>query len=409
MYVPVVPNFYPKGLPCLPTRASPFLLLCFHNRHPLEPKTMPTGGRSQGRVSGSARVDGRGHGGPSRQRRADGRGHPRRRSRSKGSTKQRKASKGGSCRDVKFSEDDLTGAGLLWFGLCLVGFGTTRQNVCDRTNKERFRAHYGVGPLAIIAAIVDMRRKFKEEVEVKHLMMTLCWLKLYETENVMAGRWGHCEQFCRETVKRYASKLQRLKGLKIRLVGIPADRTYWGSVDCLHAIMNEFRTDPGSKWYSHKHNGAGVSYEVVVDICESRVLWTAGPKPASTHDVTFFRGGKEESSKKKKNEASWDKNALYFQIPKGKKLIGDSGYEGEPDKVSTSIAEHEGEVKEFFARAKSRQETVNTRLKFFEVIGGRFRHGKGAKDKLKLHQMCFDAVSVLVQYDMENGHPLFEI
>ncbi|KAL9183000.1 hypothetical protein ACHAXT_004787 [Thalassiosira profunda] len=234
---------------------------------------------------------------------------------------------------------------------------------------ERFRAHYGVGPLAIIAVIIDLRIMYKDDnLEVKNLMMTLCWLKLYETEN-------------------------GLKGLKIRLAGIPDDRTYWGSVDCLHAIMNEFRTDPGSKWYSHKHNGAGVSYEVVVDICESWVLWTAGPKPASTHDVTFFRGGKEESSKKKKkNEASWDKNALYFQIPKGKKLIGDSGYEGEPDKVSTSIAEHDGEVKEFFARAKSRQETVNTRLKFFEVIGGRFRHGKGAKDKLKLHQMCFDAI-----------------
>ncbi|KAL3783723.1 LOW QUALITY PROTEIN: hypothetical protein ACHAW5_008803 [Stephanodiscus triporus] len=33
-------------------------------------------------------------------------------------------------------------------------------------------------------------------------------------------------------------------------------------------------------------------------------------------------------------------NALYFKIPEGKKLIGDSGYKGEPSKISTSVDEH---------------------------------------------------------------------
>ena len=95
--------------------------------------------------------------------------------------------------------------------------------------------------------------------------------------------------------------------------------------------MNEFRTDPNSKLYSHKHNGAGLSYEIFVDLCDNKVIWTAGPKPASTHDVTFFRGGKEVSKSKKKNEAQWDKKFLYFKIPKGEKLIGDSAYQGEPE------------------------------------------------------------------------------
>jgi hypothetical protein len=72
-----------------------------------------------------------------------------------------------------------------------------------------------------------------------------------------------------------------------------------------------------------------------------------GPKLASTHDITFFCGGKEVSKSKKKNEATWDKSALYFQILKGKKLIGDSGYKGKPDKVSTTCSDHNAEVKEF--------------------------------------------------------------
>ncbi len=90
-------------------------------------------------------------------------------------------------------------------------------------------------------------------------------------------------------------------------------------------------------------------------------------------------------------------------------MIGDSGYNGEPSKISVTVDEHSAEVKEFFARAKSRQETINTRLKFFNVLGDRFCHGKGTENKLRVHQTCFGAVYVLVQYDMENGHPLIEI
>ena len=108
-----------------------------------------------------------------------------------------------------------------------------------------------------------------------------------------------------------------------------------------------------------------------------------------------------------------DRSALYFRIPQGKKLIGDSGYKGEPTKISTTVAEHSRDVKEFFARAKSRQETFNTRLKFFNVLSGCFRHGKGAKRKLELPKTCFEAICmlicILVQYDLENGHPLMEI
>jgi hypothetical protein len=99
---------------------------------------------------------------------------------------------------------------------------------------------------------------------------------------------------------------------------------------------------------------------------------------------------------------------LYFQIPEGKKLIGDSGYKGELSKISTTADAHSAEVKEFFARAKSRQETINTRLKSFNVLSCRFRHGKGVENKLRLHQTCFEAVCVLVQYDLAE-HGLMEM
>lgn len=278
---------------------------------------------------------------------------------------------------------------------------------------ERFRSHFGVGPKAIVKLLNDLEIKHHKRNEyVEHVMMALCWLKLYETEHVLAGRWQRGEEFCRETIKKYVSDIQQLKKTKICFPDCHPLRIYLGSIDTVHFEVNEFRTDPNSKWYSHKHNGAGLSYEIFVDLCDNKVIWTAGPKPASTHDVTFFRGGKVVSKSKKKNEAQWDKKSLYFKIlkiPKGKKLIGDSAYQGEPEKISTSMEEQQSTTKEFFARAKSRQETLHSRMKFFKILDGRFRHGKGSEEKMKYHKTCFEAVLILVQYGLENVHPLFEI
>jgi hypothetical protein len=51
---------------------------------------------------------------------------------------------------------------------------------------QRFRSHCGVGPEAIIDLIANMKHD-KRDTLLSHLMMTLCWLKLYETEHVMSG------------------------------------------------------------------------------------------------------------------------------------------------------------------------------------------------------------------------------
>jgi len=77
--------------------------------------------------------------------------------------------------------------------------------------------------------------------------------------------------------------------------------------------------------------------------------------------------------------------------------------------VSTTNAAHDPATKELFARMKSMQETLFKRLKDFKVLRGPFRHGQGTKDKLEKIKLCFEACLVLVQYDIENGHPLFQV
>jgi len=62
----------------------------------------------------------------------------------------------------------------------------------------------------------------------------------------------------------------------------------------------------------------------------------------------------------------------------------------------------------WLARALARQETFHARLKFFNILGTIFRHGTSTENKMQMHKMALEAVSVLIQYDYENGHPPFD-
>lgn len=295
----------------------------------------------------------------------------------------------------------VTDEDILSYGLLLVGFDKSRQKVTIELNLERFKAHFGVGHSTVRGLFQDLKEA-NPTVDNKvfnyaHAFMTLNWMKLYDTEHVLAGRWGLHEETIRNKVKAYTKSIQDLKGRKIKFCAWKEGEVFILSVDGVHFQIYEVRTDPGSKWFDPKSQSAGLAYEIALAIRENQIAWINGPFPASTHDITMFRGGKEG------NKDGWDQNSLYFQIPKGKRCVGDSGYSGEPEKISVTRDDHPAELKKFFARVKSRQETVNSRLKSFGILGQRFRHG------MKNHKMCLEASCVIIQYDMENGHPLFEV
>ena len=133
-------------------------------------------------------------------------------------------------------------------------------------------------------------------------------------------------------------------------------------------------------------------------------MWINGPFFCSTADITIFRGGKSDESKD-----NWDKSALYFQLPEGKKVTGDGGYIGEPTKCVTKSKQYPKEMQAWIARSLARQETNHTRLKFFNILGNVFCHGKNTEEKMRMHKMAVEAVATLVQYDYEHGHPPFDV
>ena len=90
------------------------------------------------------------------------------------------------------------------------------------------------------------------------------------------------------------------------------------------------------------------------------------------------------------------------KIPVGKRLIGDCGYPNEPQ-VSIRNSRDSPEVKNFKKRVRARHETFNGRIKAFKALAERFRHGH------EKHKVVFESICVIVQYEMENGHPLFSV
>jgi hypothetical protein len=58
----------------------------------------------------------------------------------------------------------------------------------------------------------------------------------------------------------------------------------------------------------------------------------------------------------------------------------------------------------FKSRAQLRQETFNGRLNLFDVLNQTFRHGFDKHSKLAIEAVC-----VIVQYQMDNGRPIFDV
>ena len=169
--------------------------------------------------------------------------------------------------------------------------------------------------------------------------------------------------------------IQFLKEKVIKFEGFDAREVYWISVDTVTFVTEEFCLDPSSEWFDWKSHGSGLKYEFALALRRAEIVLVRGPaKPGTEQDSVIFRGGG-------KNDKNLDKTALYPLLPPGKKAIGDSGYKGMPQKVTITRGKHSPEMKKFLARAKSRQESLHSKLKFSTVCITNSVTGKTPKKK----------------------------
>jgi len=203
-----------------------------------------------------------------------------------------------------------------------------------------------------------------------------------------------CEKTCRKWIW---FMLERIQALKEKKVAWPDEwsnlsdtaETFVLSVDGVHFKCFEPKHPKypkNKKMYSHKFNQAGIGYEIALSIFTNNVVWVNGPFPGSVHDKTIF-----------------NEHGLRQKMPAHSRGIADGGYRKCRDKLSTPNSLDCEEVRRFKGRARARQESFNSRIKTFKCMSECYRHD------LSKHKVCFDAVVVICQYQMENGSPLFDV
>lgn len=299
------------------------------------------------------------------------------------------------------SPDDVLKRGLGYVGVCW-------RNSSKEANLLQFSKHYGARPLDLAEMWYDLtatdipgamlEQNEKTVSGFKSFMIAHYFLWVYpKNANLLASRFRVCEKYARgESLWMW---IRRIAALKKKKIVWPTN--HFNSHQTERFIVSVDGTDfkiwepkhptlPIDKGHcSHKFNHAALKYEIVLAVKRPKCVLINGPFRGGFHDLDMVRNG----LKAKMNAA-----------PVGKRAICDRAYKSSrPDEqfLSTPDTMDPPELFNFKSRARLRHETFNGRLKKYEILQQTFRHGVGK------HKDVFEAVCVIVQYQLDNGSLLF--
>jgi hypothetical protein len=301
---------------------------------------------------------------------------------------------------------------ILLEGLKLAGLDEAAQMRQPKSNLTDFTDRYGSSPTVLAVLWEDLQTTAIEQAlvppekrKLEYFFMAHHFLRHYPTESERKVAW-------RQVAKRTQTQrewvwffVQRIAALRSQKIVWPRDHVEGDDIWVCTVDGTMFRSweiageeavkDPAN--FSFKHQMAGFNAEVAVSIKESRCIWINGPGPAGTDaDIVLYRkpGGLKEKLQSI-----------------GKKAIADGGYRGERDTLSTPNGHDASDVRKFKSRALKRHETFNNMLKRFKCLDDTFRHTAHVpNDKTMLrYKLCFVAVVVICQYQLENGSSLYNI
>jgi DDE superfamily endonuclease len=301
-------------------------------------------------------------------------------------------------------------------GLDYIGVVAKKHNaMSDAFSKEVFHWHYGSSPLVTAQIWFDLQQgkypgasltaKENSLIGFKMFMTALFFLWAYpKNAGLTASRFNACIRNCKgEPLWRWIRKIEALQAKKIKWddsLCAPNKSAFVGTVDDIDCKMWEKRShhkmNIDKSFFSQKINHAGLKYELIMHLTKAQCMSIVGPTKAATHDMEVFRGKSKEKMK---------------SMP-GKMLIADSIFKAgkKPDHQDEvgmfalpSSADPE-ELRRFKSRARARHESFNGRLKYFSFL----RDGYRGVD-IDKHGSAFKAICVIVQYQMENGSPIFSI
>lgn len=136
------------------------------------------------------------------------------------------------------------------------------------------------------------------------------------------------------------------------------------------------------KWYSFKHNGAGLRYEIGLSIDLGEIVWAYGGVPCGEYsDLRLAR------------------EVFVYELDLNEKAIADRGYKDGNFFITPDNSPSYPKIKRILAR----HETINRRLKQWKCLSTKFRH------PLFHHPKCFHAIICITQIIVQNGEPIFKI
>jgi DDE superfamily endonuclease len=263
-----------------------------------------------------------------------------------------------------------------------------------KAENGRFRSFFGASIDVVVNVWNRLESTIDSAAKPKHLLWSLVFLKIYGTEDVhcrITG-WPDPKTF-RKWTWYFLEQISALKdnviNLDNRFDGFDGSTNCLISVDGTHCpVMEPWPFD--RKWYSQKFNGPGVKYEVGVCIKTGFIVWVNGPFVASTNDATIFTNG------------------LVHLLTEDEGVEVDAGYKGHPKfkSPSVNISRNQRQQK---ANVRSRHETINGRLKIYNVLNIAFRHMKPREEMMEKHKKCFYSVAVITQTKFELGETSFDV
>ena len=178
-----------------------------------------------------------------------------------------------------------------------------------------------------------------------------------------------------------------------RFLGSPnLNAQVYFSLDGVDCPIAEPRRPIDPAFYSHKLRRAALRYEVGVPLFGNRIVWVNGGVPAGAHpDLVLAR------------------QLVVQLLNPGEKVVADSGYRDPAvfiNKILRPRTDTEKQYNTWIRRVLARHETVNARLKNFNVLRSAFHHGATAVARAALHQQCFMACANLTQMMLQRGNAL---
>ena len=161
--------------------------------------------------------------------------------------------------------------------------------------------------------------------------------------------------------------------------------------DCLLSIDGTYiriALPTCKQFYSKKSKKSAMRYEVGLCIKTGEICWVnGGYPPGEEKDNMIFQ------------------DALMDELKEGERVETDMGYRASAPKYVTCPGTiwAEAKNKEIQNRVRARQETVNLRMKNWNILVAPCRHS------VYQHQHVFLAIAVLTQLAIQNGKSLFDV